>query len=114
MKIVWNGVLSNPKNKKLVIWVQRFCLSSFKFLSMFVMWGIWLGRNRVLFQNDVACSAIIAHNYGVSFLEQVKPLRSKKTRIIRELVLSKGNVWDFFDDACQRENCEVGIVILFP
>lgn len=86
--------------------VQRFNSSSLNYPPIFVLWRIWLGSNRALFQNLVVFYGLIAHIIRVSFLEQVKHVKEKKRRDMRELEISNGVMWGFLMDPFTGEVVE--------
>lgn len=61
----------------------------------------------------VLFSKFIAHNARSSYLEQVKPVKGKKNRFIKDVKLPTGIVCGFFDRSNQRYVFGAGIVISF-
>ena len=83
----------------------------FKSLPIYVLWGIWLSRNKALFQGDPFNIYITSHKIRLAFVEQMKrPKAKKKNRNIPRMRDLEDRPWGYFDGASQDGNSEEGMI----
>jgi hypothetical protein len=80
-------------------WCHNNSVASHKALPCFVLWGIWLARNKALFQGIE--TGQVAHQIKSAYGERWKISTPKATRILIEPVIDYSVTQGYFDGACQ-------------
>ena len=89
-------------------WVTNLHLTLFQELPSFIIWGIWLNRNKSSFEYVVVNSLLVAHQIQVSFNEFCKKPKAMHLRRIKSPVFSLNYAWIFFTEQVKEilENVE--------
>lgn len=95
-------------------WFVDRNVCTFKALPCYIIWGIWLSRNRVIFEVLEANLGRLTHQIRISFGEGKKPPKRSCPRIPQAPNIDQSISWGFFDGACQGSPGECGAgAILF-
>ena len=94
-------------------WMANRSLKSFNSLPAVVSWGIWIYKNRSIFEDKIVTPQLVASNsvaIANHFLTTQKPPRN---RIPVQEVIDKTYPWGYFDGASQGDPtmCGVGVVL---
>jgi ribonuclease HI len=84
-------------------WIADKSLKTFDSLPAVVSWGIWIHRNRNIFNDRVSTPQLVAANsvaIANHFLTIQKP---PHTRILFQEVIDKSYPWGYFDGAAQGD-----------
>jgi hypothetical protein len=110
-KVVWKEMISNYNLQNqwdkptllecLESWITYRFVSSYKALPCYVIWGIWLSRNNLIFEDKEAHLGRLSHQIRVSFGEGRKPPKHFVPRNLQEPSIDFTRPWGFFDGACQ-------------
>jgi hypothetical protein len=78
-----------------------------------VLWGIWLTRNKLIFEDKEAQLGRLAHHIRVSYGEGRKQPKNIVPRSLQEPIIDHTKPWGFFDGACQGTpgTCGVGAIL---
>ena len=80
-------------------------------LPLLVIWGVWLARNKFLF-NDKACNPAITASFSCGFMNAFPQyIRSTRQREALDVELDKTVPWGFFDGATQNNACGGGALL---
>jgi len=93
------------------LWWRRTPQKKLKSLPLLIIWGIWLARNKAIFQDipslpDLTC--VMAVGFYNAFPEHV---RAKKQRRDHVAEIDRTNPWGFFDGAAQNGRCGGGAIL---
>lgn len=97
----------------LLAWTTDWIMSSYKSLPAIVCWGIWIHRNKGIFEDMITTPQVVASNIlaiANHFTTEPKPPR---TREPRQEHIDKTVPWGYFDGAAQGEPtvCGAGVVL---
>jgi len=92
-------------------WWRRTTNKKHKFLPLLVIWGIWLARNKAIF-NDKPCLPEITAVQSVGIFKSLpEHLRAANQRRILEVEIDHSRPWAFFDGASQNNMFGGGAVL---
>eukprot|EP00253_Pinus_taeda_P033161 PITA_33161 len=80
-------------------------------LPLIISWGIWIARNRSIFQDKGTPIAITASQSTAIFSSIPEPKEAHSQRIVPEMQITEGIPWAFFDGASQNNKAGAGLVI---
>jgi hypothetical protein len=88
-------------------------VKTFKDLPCYVIWGIWLNRNQVVFEDKGGYPSLVAHKVRAAFREKKKEAPRKVVMPLRAPSFNLSVAWGYFDGACQGVpgSCGAGIVL---
>eukprot|EP00253_Pinus_taeda_P017420 PITA_17420 len=92
-------------------WWQSHPNGNLRNLPLIISWGIWIARNKSIFQDKSTPSAITASQSTAIFSCIPEPKEGQSQRIIPELQITKGIPWAFFYSASQNNIAGAGLVI---
>jgi len=80
-------------------------------LPLIFFWGIWLARNKSLFQDKETPTSVIAINCAAIY-SAIPPPETKPVQIPHKPVtIQEGTPWAFFDGASQNDMARAGLCI---
>ena len=92
-------------------WWRRRTQKKHKILPLLVIWGIWLARNKAIFE-DVANTPTIIGALSVGFYKSYPEyIRVERERRILDVEIDRTSPWAFFDGAAQIDICGGGVVL---
>lgn len=71
-------------------------------LSYFVLWGLWLSRNKMIFEGKEFQSGQVAHMIRVSYKGSWKLYLEEDARIAKGTAISVEIVWEFSFERCKQ------------
>lgn len=94
-------------------WVIHFGRSMITVLVR-VWWGIWIHRNKAIFENSWVNVQVALYKSEAALKEQSQIIVTQKSRKLRGSKFNFYGPWAFFDGAMDhsRNLCEVGITII--
>eukprot|EP00253_Pinus_taeda_P001568 PITA_01568 len=107
-KLEWEGSNVQEAWQK---WWQSHPNGNLRNLPLIISWGIWIARNKSIFQDKSTPSAITASQSTAIFSCIPEPKEGHSQRIIPDLQISEGIPWAFFDGASQNNIAGAGLVI---
>ena len=95
-------------------WFVDINVCTFKALPCYVILGIWVSINRMIFEELETNMGRLTHKIRISFGEGKKPPKRSSPRIPQAPNIDQSISWGFFDGACQGSLGECGAgAILF-
>eukprot|EP00253_Pinus_taeda_P036521 PITA_36521 len=92
-------------------WWQHYPNGNLRNLPPIICWGVWLARNRAIFQDQGTQPSFIAIQV-VSIFSSIPEPEEKRPQIQNKRVQIKDGIpWAFFDGACQNNIAGAGIFI---
>eukprot|EP00253_Pinus_taeda_P013898 PITA_13898 len=107
-KLEWEGRNVQEAWQK---WWQSHPNGNLRNLPLIISWGIWIARNKSIFQDKSTPSAITASQSTAIFSCIPEPKEGQSQRIIPDLQITEGIPWAFFDGASQNNIAGAGLVI---
>lgn len=107
-KAEWgNGTLEEAWAK----WWHNFPEGNMRNLPLIICWGVWIARNRCIFQDKRTPISVTAIQC-VSIYSSIPDPEVKKSQVqIKDVNIKEGIPWAFFDGASQNNRVGAGIVI---
>ena len=94
-------------------WWRRTTHKSLKMLPLLVIWGIWIARNKAIFQDITSIAGItgvMSVGYYKAYPEHIRVARERR---ILEVDIDRTSPWAYFDGAAQNNVCGGGAVLFF-
>jgi len=85
-------------------------VSNQKFLPLLVIWGIWLARNKAIFDDKPSLSEHISALAVGMFNSIPEHIRAAKQKRDLEVEIDRTVPWGFFDGAAQNNRCGGGAI----
>jgi hypothetical protein len=82
-------------------WLNDRANAYYKALPCYVLWGLWLTKNNMIFEGKEAQLGRVVHLIRLTFGEGKKPPKLIPQRILQDPVIDFNMPWGFFDGACQ-------------
>jgi len=92
-------------------WWRRTTIQKHKYLPLLVIWGIWLARNKAIFNDKPSLPEITAVQSVGLFKSLPEHLRAAKQRRVLDVEIDRSRPWAFFDGASQNNMCGGGAVL---
>eukprot|EP00253_Pinus_taeda_P007952 PITA_07952 len=108
IKLVWEGFNIQEVWQK---WWNEHATGNLRNLPLIISWGIWIARNKSLFQDKEIPVAITATQGAAIYSSLPVPKDSSPQRIVPELQIAEGIPWAFFDGASQNNIAGAGFII---
>ena len=92
-------------------WWRRITHKKHKILPLLVIWGIWLARNKAIFEDINSIPVIIGSlsmGYYKSFSKHIRVARERRRL---EVELDRSSPWAYFDGAAQNNVCGGGAML---
>eukprot|EP00253_Pinus_taeda_P004076 PITA_04076 len=92
-------------------WWLSFPEGNLRNLPPIFFWGVWLARNKCVFQDQIIPTSSIASNCAAIY-SSIPPPESKKSRKQdRPIIIQEGSSWAFFDGASQQNRAGAGLCL---
>ena len=92
-------------------WWQNYPEGNMRSLPLIFFWGIWLARNKNLFQDKETPTSVIAINCAAIY-SAIPPPETKTDQIHHKpVIIQEGIPWAFFDGASQNDRAGAGLCI---
>ena len=94
-------------------WWRRTPQKQRKILPLLVIWGIWIARNKAIFQDIISIqeiTGVMSVGYYKAYPEHIRVARERR---ILEVDIDRTSPWAFFDGAAQNNVCGGGVVLFF-
>ena len=79
-----------------------------KALPCYKLWGLWLCRNKMIFQGSIMAFGLVSYKIRLSYREGWKAPKLKLGRILTEQIINVMKSWGLFDSTCQSTPCLCG------
>ena len=92
-------------------WWRSSSLQKHKILPLLVNWGLWLARNKAIFEdvsNTLAIIGALSVGFYKSYPEYIRVARERRKL---EVEIDRTSPWAFFDGASQNNVCGGGVVL---
>lgn len=85
----------------------------YQVLPLLIVWGVWLARNRAIFEDDIFPIEVFATQILVVYDLLLKDQRDNNNRILNPTVVDRSHPWEFFDGTSQGDTfgCGGGFVL---
>eukprot|EP00253_Pinus_taeda_P031398 PITA_31398 len=107
-KLVWED---NNIQEAWQKWWNEHPDGNLRNLPLIISWGIWIARNRSIFQDKDTPIALTAVQGAAIFSSIPRPKESSSQRNVPKVQISEGIPWAFFDGASQNNKAGAGLVI---
>eukprot|EP00253_Pinus_taeda_P016010 PITA_16010 len=107
-KLVWEGFNIQEVWQK---WWNEHASGNLRNLPLIISWGIWIARNKSLFQDKETPVALTAIQGAAIYSSLPVPKDSSSQRIVPELQIAEGIPCAFFDGASQNNIAGAGLII---
>jgi len=78
-------------------WCANRCNYTYRALPCIISWGIWLARNKIIFQDNRSSPATVAA-HGVAIMSHfTQHIQTRQARIVRVEDIDIGRPWGYFD-----------------
>lgn len=102
---------SEPLEEAWRKWWQNFPDGNMRNLPLVFFWGVWLARNKCLFQDIITPSSVIASNCVAIYSAIPAPEGKNPPNRDKPVIIKEGIPWAFFDGASQNNKAGAGISI---
>lgn len=92
-------------------WWKSYPEGNMRNLPLIFFWGVWLARNKALFQDKDSLTATIAISCAAIYSAIPLPASKDTQKKQKPVSLMEGIPWAFFDGASQNNKAEAGICI---
>lgn len=94
-------------------WIIDGAVGSVKALPCYVIWGIWLTRNRTTFEDKEPDVERLGHWLRLSFGERRKPIKQACPRYLQAPYIDQTLPRGYFDGPCQGVpgECDLGALL---
>eukprot|EP00253_Pinus_taeda_P002811 PITA_02811 len=92
-------------------WWQDFPDGNLRNLPLIFCWGIWLARNKSIFQDKDTPSSVIATNIAAIYSALSPPEQKDHKQKQKQTIIQEGIPWGFFDGASQNNRAGAGLCI---
>ena len=88
-------------------------VNSYKELPCYVIWGLWLTRNKYIFEGSEAHLGRLTHKIKLTFGKEKNAQKQKFQRNIQTPDIDFSRPWGFFDGSCQGhpQACGAGALL---
>eukprot|EP00253_Pinus_taeda_P009579 PITA_09579 len=108
LKVQWESV---PLEEAWRNWWNNHPDGNLRNLPPIFFWGLWLVRNKCLFQDQVLSTTSVATNCAAIYSSIPPPETKKAQNRDIPLTIKEGSPWAFFDGASQQNKAGDGICI---
>eukprot|EP00253_Pinus_taeda_P003487 PITA_03487 len=108
LKAQWGSVpLEEAWNK----WWHNYPEGNLRNLPPIFFWGVWLARNKSVFQDQVISISSIATNCATIYSSIPPPESKNSQKHDKPIIIQEGSSWAFFDGASQQNRAGVGLCL---
>eukprot|EP00253_Pinus_taeda_P004333 PITA_04333 len=108
LKVQWG---SAPLEEAWRNWWNNHPDGNLRNLPPIFFWGLWLARNKSLFQDQVISTTSVATNCAAIYSSIPPPESKKAQNRDTPITIKEGSPWAFFDGASQQNRAGAGICI---
>lgn len=107
-QLVWEGDNIKDAWQK---WWNEHPIGNLRNLPLIISWGIWIARNKRVFQ-DKETPVAITEAQGAAIFASIPELKEPSSqRTVPDFQIAEGIPWAFFDGASQNNKAGAGLVI---